>query len=66
MREIGQGVKGSPVAAYYWYSMAQRQGHEQAGERLLNLRSTMTTEEVNKAEDLLRQHDAGQRNATQQ
>jgi hypothetical protein len=57
MREMAQGVAGSPVAAYYWYSMAQRRGHELASERLLSLRSKMTADDVKKAEGLLRQHD---------
>jgi len=57
MRELAQGVKGSSVAAYYWYSMAQRRGNELASVRLLSLRGKMSAEDVQKAEDLLRQHD---------
>lgn len=64
MREKGQGVTQSLGAAYYWYSLAQRRGHAQAAERLLDLRSRMNAEQIRRAEDLLQQHDQAERNGS--
>jgi TPR repeat protein len=59
-------VKANPVAAYYWYSMAQRRGHALAGEKLLDLRPRMNAEQIRKADDLLQQHDQAARNRSLQ
>ncbi len=58
MREQGKDVELSLVAAYYWYSMAARRNHEQASERLLDLRGRMDAGQIRKAEELLQKHDA--------
>jgi TPR repeat protein len=56
MREQGLGVKVNLAAAYYWYTLAQRRGHEEATERLLGLRGKMTAEQIQKGEQMLTQH----------
>jgi len=61
IRELGDGVAVNLVAAYYWYSLAKRQGHALAAERLLALRSKMDSGQIKEAEDLLRKHDQAER-----
>ena len=56
MKELGDGVEASPIAAYYWYSLGKRRGHEQSAERLLALQSKMSAEQVKTAEGLLYKH----------
>lgn len=53
MREEGAGVEVNLTAAYYWYTLARRRGHELAGERLFGLRQKMGSEEIKRGDAML-------------